>query len=385
MKKFLREARDPRLLITMPWGIGDTISVGLSAVDQIMRNDPHRHTAIDILCNHLQSSVFAHDPRIHDVISVDDSLFPTAARGTWKRGLRLAPAAMDLARRLRQQGYTAVLPFFFAPSFFFVLHIPIIFLNVQESWDIFSTLRAFQDVSMQTIIRRIINKFFGTATAPRIDEPIPLYLSPTDLQKARHYAVREKAQAGLSSEHHPWMLVAPDTSSAITRPPTELLAQGLASALQANPYLAVGVLPGYTDTEAAFRLWSSLAPAFPDRISLIPAEPRMAPRELAAFIDQSDIFLTGDTSTMHLAVARKTLPPTASTDVLPRNTAKIITLFGGTHPGLHGYSRHSIIIGRGRKEQTALAPGIAKEMYHQEGKDFFDHISPDQITDAILS
>lgn len=110
----------------------------------------------------------------------------------------------------------------------------------------------------------------------------------------------------------------------------------------------------------------------------------MALLELAAFIDQSDIFLTGDTSTMHLAAARKMLPYTARSELLPRNTVKIIALFGGTHPGFHGYSRRTTIIGKGREEQTTFVPGIAKELYHLDGKDFFDHISSRQITEAIL-
>lgn len=385
MSRSIREKQAPRLLITMPWGIGDTIRIGLSAVDQVSRNDPLGQTAVDILCNDLQASVFAHDPRIHTVIAVDENLFPTAARGSWKRGLHLAPEAVELAGHLRHQGYSAVLPTFFAPSFFYLLHTPIIFLNVQESWHVFSTLKSFQDISMQSIIRSIINKFFAEkASAPPKDWPIPLYLCPGDLQKGRYHAILAKQRAGLASDYRPWMLVAPDTSSVITRPPTELLAPGLAGALEADPRLAVGILPGYTDTGAACRLWNSLAPQFPERVSLIPAEPRLSPLELAAFIDQSDIFLTGDTSTMHLAVAHKMLSSTVCADVFPRNTVKIIALFGGTHPGLHGYNQRTTIIGRGRKEQATFAPGILKEAYHRTEKDFFDHISPQEITSAIL-
>src|SRR5579883_3132545 len=112
----MRKASDPRLLITMPWGIGDTISVGLSAVDQVRRNDPYGHARIDVLCNHLQASIFAHDPRIHELIVVDESLFPTAAPGTWRRGLFLPPETVSLARRLRRRDYTAALPFLFSPG-----------------------------------------------------------------------------------------------------------------------------------------------------------------------------------------------------------------------------------------------------------------------------
>jgi hypothetical protein len=247
-------------------------------------------------------------------------------------------------------------------------------------------LRSFQDMPLQRIVRYIINKNFGDrAPEPKVDEPIPLYLHPEHIHKARQYVVERKRQAGLSLDHSPWLLVAPDTSSDVTRPPTPLLAEGIAGALKDNPNLCVEILPGYTDTQAACKLWHALAPQFPDRIFRMPAEPQMPLLELAAFIDQSDIFLTGDTCTMHLAAASKTLSATNCTAMLPRNSAKIIALFGGTNPGLHGYSKRSTIIGKGRKEQTAFAPGIAKEGYCANGKDLFDHVSSHQITSAILS
>ena len=79
----------PRLLITMSWGIGDAIDIGLSAVDQITRNDPDGRATIDMLCNHRQAPLFEHDPRIHEIIAIEHQLLPTAEQGTWKRGLFL--------------------------------------------------------------------------------------------------------------------------------------------------------------------------------------------------------------------------------------------------------------------------------------------------------
>ena len=49
MKQAQSGAGATRLLITMPWGIGDAIVVGLSAVDQIRRNDQDGDVEIDIL------------------------------------------------------------------------------------------------------------------------------------------------------------------------------------------------------------------------------------------------------------------------------------------------------------------------------------------------
>ena len=77
MKQAQSRVDASRLLITMPWGIGDAIAVGLSAVDQIARNDPAGDVAIDILCNQFQTEMLAADPRIHCIIQLDKELFPT--------------------------------------------------------------------------------------------------------------------------------------------------------------------------------------------------------------------------------------------------------------------------------------------------------------------
>lgn len=376
----------PRLLITMSWGIGDAIDIGLSAVDQITRNDPEGRATIDMLCNYRQAPLFEHDSRIHEIIAIEHQLLPTAEQGTWKRGLFLPKETRQLVTSLRNRKYTATLPVFFGPGFFYHLHTPVLLPDMQRLRQAIKRLRFFEDVSLQQLIRHTINRGFGgQLPEAEVDEPIPLYLSTEHLQHARQQMARRKTLAGLPHNHHPWLLVAPDTSSHITRPPTELLAQGIAGALQAQANLFVDILPGYTDTQAASRLWHALTPHFPGRVFLMPAEPQMHLLELAAFIDQSDIFLTGDTSTMHLAAAIKTLAPSARSNVCPRNANAIIALFGGTHPGLHGYSKRTTIIGKGRKDQFAFAPGIIKETYHARTMNFFDHISPRQLTDAILA
>ena len=63
----------------------------------------------------------------------------------------------------------------------------------------------------------------------------------------------------------------------------------------------------------------------------------------------------------------------------------MIALFGGTNPGLHGYTKQTIILGRGRKEQSAVIPGIFKEAYIGKEHNFFDHIAPHELADAIIS
>jgi ADP-heptose:LPS heptosyltransferase len=386
MKKSQSKVNAPRLLITMPWGIGDTIVVGLSAVDQIAQNDPTGDVEVDLLCNHMQAEILEHDPRIHRIIQVGSNLFPTPEAGTWKRGIFLPAQTKKLAQYLHDQHYTGVLPFMFAPGFFYRLHTPIMFLNIWEVWHVISAMRAFGDVSIQQLIRQIINKYFGgLAPEPSVDEAIPLYICPEHVQMAMLDVARIKGQASVHKNHSKLLLVAPDSSSVITRPPAYLLTEGIAGVLKRNQCLIVGILPGYTDKQASINLQRALSPCFPGRIFLMPAEPKMPLLELAAFIDQSDVFVTGDTGVMHLAAAMKKVQMAAGEEFVPRNPVKIIALFGGTHPGLHGYSKRSIILGKGRKEQVAFTPGVAKDMYNPKGRNLFDHIAPQQVTDAIMS
>ncbi len=88
---------------------------------------------------------------------------------------------------------------------------------------------------------------------------------------------------------------------------------------------------------------------------------------------------------MYLAAATKKIKHAVCEEFSPRNSVKIIALFGETNPALHGYCKRTIILGRGRKEQARFTPGVAKDMYNPKGKNLFDHIASQQLTDAILS
>ncbi len=178
------------------------------------------------------------------------------------------------------------------------------------------------------------------------------------------------------------MLVAVDSNSPVTRPPTHLLAAALAIVLRTNDELLVCILPSYTDIAAAEHLKSALLPDFAERVFTLPAEPKPSLLETAALIDQADLFVSGDTGVMHLAAATKRVKGAAGA-VAPRNAVKIIALFGGSNPDVWGYAEHTTIVGKGRKEQRAFRPGFVKELYHAQGKDFFEHISPQQLAQAI--
>lgn len=386
MKQMSRQGDALHLLLTMPWGIGDTISVGLSAVDQITRNVADGTVKIDMLCNRIQAELLENDPRIQRLVQVDAGLFPTNGEGTWTRGIVLPRATIKLVEFLRDQHYTAVLPFLFSPTFFYRLHAPTMFLSPREMWHTVAILRAGGDVPVPALIRKSVNKWFGgKLPEPSANDAIPLYIRPEHMQKAAWKMASLKAQATSSHEGSKVLLVAPDTSSVITRPPTSLLAEGIAGALEHHPDLLTVILPSYADSEASLNLLRALDPAFHGRILLLPAEPKMPLPELAALVDQGDLLIAGDTGVTHLAVATKKVRGAGDPGCPPRNATRIIELFGGTNPGLYGYGERTYILGRGRKEQRKLAPGIAKDLYNPKGRNLFDHIAPGELTDAIMS
>jgi len=265
------------------------------------------------------------------------------------------------------------------------LQAPIMQKSVLNLFKDYMSLRSLGDMPVSHITRRTVNIFFGNRLAePAIYEEIPLYITSHHIQKAITVIESLKVQASFSGKDCQLVMVAPDTSSNITRPPTDLLAKGIADALRRNQHFAIYILPGYTNRDAARNLYESLSPDFSGRIFMIPREPPLSVLDTTALIDQAEIFITGDTGTMHLAVAFKVLVEKESV-YSPRNSRKVIALFGGTNPGLHGYSKQTMILGRGRKEQSSLVPGVFKEAYVGKRHNFFDHIAPHELTDAILS
>jgi ADP-heptose:LPS heptosyltransferase len=371
-----------RFLVTIPPGIGDVVSVGLSALDQIIKNDPDAQGKVDILCNAQQAEILRYDPRINRLIIADAALFPTAGSGTFLRGVFLSEKLAPLILFLQNNKYTAVFPGIPAPAFYSRLRLPLMPPNLAELGKDLLALRT-ENRHISTIIRKVINAYFGDMLPPPgQDEEIKLFIHPDDIRRAQLLATDLRRRLAHIQGKNLLLIVAPDTSSDITRPPTELLADGIATALAQEQRLAVGILPGYTERYASTRLFNALSSHFPNRVEQLSCN--LVPTLLAttALIDQADIFLSGDTGVMHLAVATKVLPKPA--DITPGNAVKIIVLFGGTHPGLYGYSTRTTILGRDRKEQKTLSPGIAKEFYDPREANLFDHIAPHQLTAAIL-
>jgi hypothetical protein len=210
-------------------------------------------------------------------------------------------------------------------------------------------------------------------------------MNSEQVKNARAVVSKLKERSKVSPENGKLLVVASDTTSDITRPPVDLLATSIGEALRNDNDIIVCILQGYTDPNAAQQLFENLTAEFEDRIFLLPAEAEAKLLDVVAFIDQSDIFITGDTGLMHLAAASKKLREGDDATYYPNNSVKIIAMFGGTNPCFYGYGKRTIIVGKGRKEQMAFIPGIVKESHHPEGKNLFDHISPHQLTEAILS
>jgi hypothetical protein len=249
----------------------------------------------------------------------------------------------------------------------------------------FLAIRLQVDFHLSVTVKHMVNNYFKRrTTALRREIGVPLYLPAGYIQQARQTLAHLKAKAALAERDCKVLVIAPDTASAVTRPPLNLLTAALTRVLAASPHLIVSILPSYTEAARSHCLRAVLAQNYPRRVFLVPAEPRAHLLETAALIDQADIFVTGDTGVMHLAAAHKKLSKGDDARFVPSNTVKIIAIFGGTNPGYFGYSRRTIIVGRGRKEQTALRPGFSKESYNLQDRNLFDHLSAQQIADAIL-
>jgi ADP-heptose:LPS heptosyltransferase len=376
----------PRFLITLDKGIGDTAIVGLSAIDQIIQNDPAAYGKIDVLCNPIQSQIFEFDPRINRVIQTDSQFSLGPQRTEWLGGIVLNFEAAQVIDFLRNRHYEAILPAIVAPGLYLRLHSHLMYPQVLKLTKNLLLRGAPSDVSMRKLIRQMVNKYFGNnIPLASLSDEVVLFMDVKHICKAVMVIEQMKEESSVDSGNARVLLVATDSGSIVTRPPTHLLAPALADVLRKSHNLIVSILPAYTDTMAAKNLELALQPEFAGRVLMLPDESKFTFLETAALIDQADIFVTGDTGVMHLAAATKSIVQDQSTPIAPGNSVKIIAVFGGTNPDIWGDSERTLIVGRGRKEQRSFGPGFVKEMYNPKGKDLFDHILPQQLTEAIIS
>jgi ADP-heptose:LPS heptosyltransferase len=371
----------PRYLITIDKGIGDAIAIGLSAVEQIIENDADAYGAIDILCNEVQTDLLRFDPRINRIIQTPLTFCPSLQLASWRKLFQPEGKAAALMRYLRDREYEAVFPGIAAPALFYRLGARIMYPNfLGLAYDLFIA-GARADIPLRIIVRAIVNRYFGCTTPETLlPDDVTIYLDAEHLLRARRTLDILKENAARSNCKI--LAVAPDSATLVTRPPTALLTGVLAEL--PRPGLFICILPSYTDEMASLRLFQTLAARDPERVCCLPAKPRMALLETAALLDQVDIFITGDTGVMHLAAAKKEITQEVSGVASLQNNPRIVALFGGTNPGFYGYRTRSVIVGRGRKEQRAFRPGFSKEGYNPKGRDMFDHITPQEVREAIM-
>jgi hypothetical protein len=381
-----RESKDDisRFLITLDRGIGDTLLVGLSAIDQIILNDPMAYGKIDILCTPLQSQIFAYDPRINRVIQTETKLDIGPHISEWLRGIFLDREAAQLIHFLQSRCYEAILPAIVAPGLYLRLHTHLMYPQVFQLAKNLLLQRSPSDMPVRKFIRQTVNKYFSKdVPVSELHDDVVLFIDTQHIQTAMTVIESMKQQSRVDPENARVLLVAADSGSIVTRPPTLLLAPALTNALRESHHLIIGILPAYTDAMAAQNLKLALLPEFAGRVFMLQDESTLTLLDTAALIDQADICVTGDTGVMHLASATKKVRQDKATSCMPKNSVKIIAIFGGTNPDLWGDSERTIIVGRGRKEQRRFSPGFVKEMYNPKNKNLFDHISPQQLTETI--
>lgn len=375
----------PRYLITIDSGIGDAIAVGLSVIDQLVRDDPAAFGSIDVLCNERQEEIFRYDPRINRIVSTSLEFCAAPSPLTWYRFFWPDRQAHPALRFLRNRHYQAVFPGIAAPALFYRLHARIMYPNM---WRLARKLfwpRKGEDRSLRKMVRQIVNGYFAIhEDEARLSDIPALYLSAAEVEKARVIVEMIKEQASVPKKQCRILAVAPDSATLITRPTTSLLAKGIAGAMERCPEHVVCILPSYTDTAASERLQRELVKQFADRLFTLPAKPGLSLLETAALLSMIDVFVSGDTGVVHLAVAQKRVRPQDEGQVKVENRTGIITLFGGTNPAFYGYPGRARILGRGRREQQRFRPGFSKVAYNAGSKDWFNHIRPAALSETIV-
>jgi hypothetical protein len=217
-------------------GIGDAVAVGLSAVDQIVENDPLAAGAIDVLCNELQAQIFEYDPRINRIIETSKVFFPGTHISQWLRGIPLDPEAAHVVHFLRQRGYEAIFPSIVAPGLYFRLHSHIIYPHRFEMTGNLLALRRQADIHVSTIVRQMVKHYFRKTPSPvSRDKDMLLYISSEHVQKAMKTVATLKEEAPIEEEDCKVLVIAPDTASAVTRPPIDLLMAALSKVLIDRP------------------------------------------------------------------------------------------------------------------------------------------------------
>ena len=210
----LSEGTDnPQYLVTMYKGIGDAVLVGLSFVDQIIKEDPQAFSKIDVLCNSIQAELFEHDPRVNRVVLTNDSLFSPSEMTMWLNGITLDAKTAALTRFLRDRHYEAVFAFMFAPGFYLRLHSTIAYPNLFQLGKDFLSLSRQVVVPMSKMTRRMVSNYFrNKRELADISDDIPLYMSSEQVKNAKLVVRKLKERSKVPPEDGKLLVIATDST-----------------------------------------------------------------------------------------------------------------------------------------------------------------------------
>lgn len=159
----------------------------------------------------------------------------------------------------------------------------------------------------------------------RLFENPQVFLSPAAIREANDFM-----QSFTPPDGEPVVFLNPDTASLFTQIPFRFQAEILKSLADLPCRILLG--EGHTDRGIGEKLLWTLPLLKRDRVRLVPAG--FSLETYTALIDQSDLFLSGDTGPLHLAAARKT---DESGKRQLRNRTAVFSVFGATPPHFSGY------------------------------------------------
>lgn len=160
--------------------------------------------------------------------------------------------------------------------------------------------------------------------------PNVIYVTRERMKRAEKIRQRLKVNNGTKL-----ILFNPDTSCSYTRIPLEFqieLLRGILSADNVTLLLSCG----FSFPNIERELFNAISTSLTKKIIVIP---KNTPIDVfASLIDQSDIFITGDTAPLHIAAARRVV---VGLDNYFDNSTAVVGIFGATSGKIYGYDSYS--------------------------------------------
>ncbi len=173
---------------------------------------------------------------------------------------------------------------------------------------------------MGEIFRGILPPGFG-----RNFRGADMYLPEEAIQNARAFLL-----AGGVSQEEPIVMVNPDASARFTRMPFDFQLKLLRKLAGMGCSVLLG--SGHVEKFIEHELFYSLAPEHRRKVTIVPSSTALD--VYTALIDQSDVFISGDTGPLHLAAARKFARESGTS---LRNATAVLAVFGSTPSHIYGY------------------------------------------------